>query len=249
MIPRGVDSSTTFSEQDLIRAATPSGSVVMTDGPAVNSPPVVRQHRPVAVRTSTGNGPRLPQRRYPSVSTSPTRRVEGNSLLLTGGGRRSPSSIAPNRRAPERADSGLGLDIVDEKRPAVVQQPARRRFLARGIPDSDDEVETDRGTTSVVTGGQTSRVMPFHPSKSAPEATTNYSTTMITPPYTQRPEMMDTTPSPNPILAQHYSSSSLNSFDSERYQKHLLEIQHKAIEQDRLQQGLLLLLPNNDGDT
>jgi ankyrin repeat protein len=38
-------------------------------------------------------------------------------------------------------------------------------------------------------------------------------------------------------------------FDAHQYQKHLLDIQKQAVEQDRLQQGLSLLLPNNDGDT
>lgn len=235
MISRGVDSSSTFSEEDLIRAASPSrrtSGVVMTDG-ASSPPATVRAHRGV-VRSSTA-GPRLPQRRYPSASTSPTRRVGVESFT---GGRRSPPDTA--RRPPERADSGLGLEMVTE-RPVPNPVPARRRYLPRGCTDSDDDVETDRGTVvthhySSPSLGRPGTNMPVHPSKSAPTVTSNYTYT----PHTR---------SSSELMATQQQRQFDSRFDSERYQKHLLDIQHKAIEQDRLQQGLLLLLPNNDGDT
>lgn len=211
--------ATTYNEEEIVRATATS--------PHSNT----NRHRPV-VRSSTGGGnsgggPRLPQKRYPS-SSSPTKRADSHSYLPSID-RRSPTTS----RRPERSDSGLGLDVTDSKQPVVTQT---RRYLARGCTDSDEEdvIETDRGTTIVSHHSksepslqqQPTNICPIYSSKSEP----TYNNTIST------HELMDTTIPPA-------------KFNPQLYQRHLVELQQRAIEQDRLQQGLLLLLPNNDGDT
>ena len=231
MIPRG-SGQTTFQEDELVRVASRSTGSVISD-PTINStsnrapiyPPATQRTRQAVVRSTSV--PRMPQRRLLS-GDSPRGSLSGST-----GGRRSPKQLY--QQSPERHDSGVGLE--DSYTPKRSASSTPRFLLARGGNESEDEETfTDSAGHTIKSASPTS--LPFHPSKTSPPtiATASHYTLLSKRDST---ELMDT----NAVI------QSPTGFDVQKYQKHLNEMQLQAVEQNRLQQGLSLLLPNSDGDT
>lgn len=218
-------------------------------------------------------GPRIPQkRRFVPASASAT-----VLYPISGSGAGSSSSgftihQATNANVPlsakhteetksDRHDSGLGLEgeELKKRRQRLGPSSSAPRFLARGSTDNDfeeeDIIERDNHCSTVLLSGPNTQIQrakssgtyqrhvatdspPVMPSKSAPTfQTSSFETREEEQRHSYLPyEMnMDVTPSPK--------------FDARQYQEHLLQLQQRAIEQERLQEGLSLLLPNDDGDT
>lgn len=167
----------------------------------------------------------------------------------TAGVARSSSAPRIPRRHPFSSQSSLASvgrrsPQSSEREDGPRRVPSKPKFLSRGGSDSDDDTFTDNAVHTIKSAPPYDHsTMPVYPSKTAPVTTASYYST--TKNYTMLPdstELMETTVPNSP-------SATTTTFNAQKYQRHLVELQQQAVEQNRLQQGLSLLLPNNDGDT
>ena len=252
VIPRGGSPPTSFRSEDMLRAVNLPQSNCFTENQVrthINDP----RQRPLRSKTGPQAGPRLPRTRMSSLaniesSKMPLRTNSATTLQYV-----KPSS--PPRRTQvlvhtavsqatgtkelDRFDSGVELERPPKTNPKKSSFP---RVKSRCAFDSDTEDETDY--IHSVQGKQNNESLTIRPN----------SPTMV---YQPRQETLPT----NMLNRQDSAISeqqmdSLQSpplggetFDPEMYKKHLDNIQSKALEWSRLQEGLTMLLPNSDGDT
>ena len=156
---------------------------------------------------------------------------------ITPSGPRLPSKTrftsVSDPRSGERRTSSPPSTLYEMRREPTRTPPARPEFKARCLPD--DDIERDHvgvhKTASVSTSySQTAHYRPKE---------------MQQPPITY--ERKDSVFSEQMELSPTIATEGM-SFDPEQYQKHLNEIHQQATEYAKLQEGLMLLLPNIDGD-
>ena len=238
--------------------------------------PASSQDSPSRVHRGPGGkagGPRKPQkRRFFSTSASATvlYPLSGNGAGSSSTGyivQTQPTVPVSAKHSEDtksdRHDSGLGLEgeELKKRKQKLVPSASAPRFLARGCAENDfeadeDDIERDNHCSTALLPGAITQIHrakssgtyqrriatdspPVMPSKSAPTFQTSSIETREEEQrhnYLHYDHMsMDVAPSPK--------------FDARQYQEHLLQLQQRAIEQERLQEGLSLLLPNDDGDT
>lgn len=217
------------------------------------SSPVVQQEgagNRARMATGKAGGPRIPTKRRYISSYSATALYPSSSSSSSGNGLGS-SSLSQSQPAmaftsyhaktteapkPETHDSGLGLEGEEMKRRRQAAAVSSR-YVARCSAESEEEDVVEPDSSAVHPGAITRP----NRAKSSDSFTRNVATDSITVDEETRPRYpvydreMDLAPSPK--------------FDARQYQEHLFQLQQRAIEQDRLQEGLCLLLPNEDGDT
>ena len=213
-------------------------------------------------RISSSGGPRRPVKKYNTslmnldASKSINRTGTGSSNSLLAGHRYVvPDSpvVRPvypvtnveqeHRVSSGRYDSGLGLNeplkIIKNKKPVKHIPGVVSRCC--GSDDDDDDLETDHVSGTVKTTSPSIQSLSTPLTKGSTYLN-SYSTSI---PTMERQdsafEQMDIQSPTLPVGG--------TSFDPTQYQKHLDDIQRRATEWSRLQEGLAMLLPNTDGDT